>query len=93
MRLNKVIWMSFLRGVRNYVDIEMGEYVVYQLIDLVLEFYVFLLNMYVVVGKWEKVLEVREIMKKKGIKKEVGWSLIERKGVIYRFFVGDKSYL
>ncbi|WZZ03412.1 hypothetical protein YC2023_089333 [Brassica napus] len=92
MRPNKVIWMSLLRGARNYVDIEMGEYAAHQLIDLAPESHVPLSNMYAAAGKWEKVSEVRETMKKKGIKKEAGWSLIERKGVIHRFFVGDKSH-
>ncbi|KFK43278.1 hypothetical protein AALP_AA1G103400 [Arabis alpina] len=92
IRPNKVIWMSLLRGARNYVDIEIGEYAAHQLIDLAPECHVPLSNLYAAAGKWEKVSEVRETMKKKGIKKEAGWSLIERKGVIHRFTVGDRSH-
>lgn len=92
MKPNKVIWMSLLRGARNYVDLEIGEYASHQLIDLAPECHVPLSNMYAAAGKWEKVVEVRETMKKKGIKKEAGWSLIERKGVIHRFIVGDRSH-
>ncbi|KAL1191807.1 Pentatricopeptide repeat-containing protein [Cardamine amara subsp. amara] len=92
MRPNKVIWMSLLRGARNYIDIEIGEYAAHRLIDLAPECHVPLSNMYAAAGKWEKVAEVRETMKKKGITKEAGWSLIERKGVIHRFIVGDKSH-
>lgn len=89
---NKVIWMSLLRGARNYLDIEIGEYAAHRLIELAPECHVPLSNMYAAAGKWEKVSEVRETMKKKGIKKEAGWSLIERKGVIRRFIVGDRSH-
>ncbi|XP_018485769.1 pentatricopeptide repeat-containing protein At1g08070, chloroplastic [Raphanus sativus] len=92
MRPNKVIWMSLLRGARNYLDIEMGEYAAHHLIDSAPESHVPLSNMYAAAGKWEKVSEVRETMKKKRIKKKAGWSLIEQKGVIHRFIVGDRSH-
>ncbi|XP_024009642.1 pentatricopeptide repeat-containing protein At2g29760, chloroplastic [Eutrema salsugineum] len=92
IRPNKVILMSLLRGARMFVDTEIGEYAAHRLKELAPECYVALSNMYAAAGKWEKVSEVRETMKKKGIKKEAGWSLIERKGVIHRFIVGDRSH-
>ncbi|CAA7024233.1 unnamed protein product [Microthlaspi erraticum] len=92
VRPNKVIWMSLLRGAKKSVDVEIGEYAAHRLVDLAPESYVPLSNLYAAAGKWERVSEVREMMKKKGIKKEAGWSLIEREGVIHRFIVGDRSH-
>ncbi|CAN8270622.1 unnamed protein product [Cochlearia groenlandica] len=92
MRPNKVILMSLLRGARIYVNVEIGEYAAHRLVESSPESHVAMSNMYAAAGKWDKVSEVREMMKKKGIKKDAGWSLIERKGVVHRFIVGDKSH-
>ncbi|XP_010557708.1 PREDICTED: pentatricopeptide repeat-containing protein At2g29760, chloroplastic-like isoform X2 [Tarenaya hassleriana] len=96
MRPNKVILMSLLRSARIYKKTDIGEYAARLLIEMAPETtgsYVLLSNMYASEGKWEKVSEVRERMKKKGIKKEAGWSSIEHEGVIHRFVVGDRSHL
>ncbi|KAL7185926.1 hypothetical protein ACSBR2_027809 [Camellia fascicularis] len=42
--------------------------------------------------KWDKVSQVRETMKKKGLKKDPGYSAIEHKGLLHEFVVGDKSH-
>ncbi|MFQ6620086.1 hypothetical protein Gotur_027235 [Gossypium turneri] len=95
MRPNKVIWMTLLSGARNHRNTKIGEYAAQHLIELAPETtggYVVLSNMYAVAGKWEKVSEVREMMKKRGLRKDPGCSSIEHKGVVHNFIVGDKSH-
>ncbi|KAG4139113.1 hypothetical protein ERO13_D07G171800v2, partial [Gossypium hirsutum] len=95
MRPNKVIWMTLLSGARNHRNTKIGEYAAQHLIELAPETtggYVVLSNMYAVAGEWEKVSEVREMMKKRGLRKDSGCSSIEHKGVVHNFIVGDKSH-
>ncbi|GAV78361.1 PPR domain-containing protein/PPR_3 domain-containing protein/DYW_deaminase domain-containing protein [Cephalotus follicularis] len=95
MRPNKVIWMSLLSGSRNFGNIDMGEYAANQLIELAPETigcYVVLSNIYAAADGWDKVSQVREMMKKRGIRKDPGCSSLECKGVLHRFIVGDKSH-
>lgn len=73
----------------------MGEYAAHHLIDLAPDTtgcYVILSNMYAAAGLWEKVRQVREMMKRKGIRKDPGCSSIEHQGSIHEFIVGDKSH-
>lgn len=95
MTPNKVIWMSLLSGSRNYGNVNIGEYAAHRLMEVAPNTngcYVVLSNMYAAYGQWDKVSQVREQMKKRGIKKEPGFSCIEHKGVIHEFVVGDKSH-
>ncbi|TYG62122.1 hypothetical protein ES288_D07G202800v1 [Gossypium darwinii] len=95
MRPNKVIWMTLLSGARNHRNTKIGEYAAQHLIELAPETtggYVVLSNMYAVAGEWEKASEVREMMKKRGLRKDSGCSSIEHKGVVHNFIVGDKSH-
>lgn len=95
MKPNKVIWMSLLSGSRNYGNVNLCDYAAHRLMELAPETvgcYVILSNMYAVAGQWDKVSQVRELMKKKGITKEPGCSFIEHKDVLHEFIVGDKSH-
>ncbi|CAL5406195.1 unnamed protein product [Camellia sinensis] len=95
MKQNEVIWMSLLSGARNHRNIEIGEYAALRVIEMAPEAigcYVLLSNMYAVAGQWDKVSQVRETMKKKGLKKDPGYSAIEHKGLLHEFVVGDKSH-
>ncbi|KAK8504182.1 hypothetical protein V6N13_062541 [Hibiscus sabdariffa] len=95
MRPNNVIWMTLLNGARKHGNVKVGEYAAQHLIELAPETiggYVVLSNMYAVAGEWDKVSKVREMMKKRGLRKEPGCSSIEHKGVVHKFIVGDKSH-
>ncbi|OMO98496.1 hypothetical protein CCACVL1_04211 [Corchorus capsularis] len=95
MRPNKVIWMTLLSGARIHGNTKIGEYAAYNLIEVAPETiggYVVLSNMYAVAGEWDKVSKVREMMKKRGLRKEPGCSLIEHRGMHHEFIVGDKSH-
>lgn len=92
---NEVIWMSLLSGSKNHKNIEIGEYAARRVIELssnTIGSFVLLSNMYASLGRWDKVSEVRELMKEKGMRKEPGCSSIEHKGSLHEFIVGDKSH-
>ncbi|KAJ0052171.1 hypothetical protein Pint_01865 [Pistacia integerrima] len=95
MRPNMVILMSLLSGARNHGNKDIGEYAANHLLEEAPETigcYVVLSNMYAAAGQWEKVSKVREMMKKRGFRKDPGCSSIEHRGVLHEFIVGDKSH-
>ncbi|XP_009365211.2 pentatricopeptide repeat-containing protein At2g29760, chloroplastic-like [Pyrus x bretschneideri] len=95
MKPNKVIWMSLLSGARNHGNVELGDYAARHLIEVspdTIGCYVVLSNMYAAADQWEKVSQVREMMRTRGVKKDPGCSSIEHRGVLHEFVVGDKSH-
>ncbi|KDP29911.1 hypothetical protein JCGZ_18480 [Jatropha curcas] len=92
---NKVIWMSLLSGARIHGNIDIGEYAASRLIEVAPETigcYVVLSNMYAAIGLWDKVSQVRGIMKRRGIRKDPGCSLIEHGGKLHEFIASDRSH-
>ncbi|KAM2956931.1 hypothetical protein FF2_024002 [Malus domestica] len=95
MKPNKVIWMSLLSGARNHGNVKLGDFAARHLIEFspdTIGCYVVLSNLYAAADQWEKVSQVREMMRKKGVKKDPGCSSIEHRGVLHEFIVGDKSH-
>nr|XP_043628512.1 pentatricopeptide repeat-containing protein At5g48910-like [Erigeron canadensis] len=95
MKPNKVIWMSLLSGSRIYKNMEIGEYAAHHIIEIdptYIESYVLLSNMYAAAGDWDQVSHVREKMRKTGVRKDPGCSLIEYKDEVHEFIVGDQSH-
>ncbi|KAA8540970.1 hypothetical protein F0562_024892 [Nyssa sinensis] len=89
------IWRTLLGACRIHGHVTLGECVIEHLIELkALEAgdYVLLLNIYSSVGDWEKVIEVRKLMKEKGIQTTPGCSTFELKGEVYEFVVDDISH-
>ncbi|XVF21126.1 hypothetical protein REPUB_Repub12eG0063800 [Reevesia pubescens] len=79
----------------NHGNTKKGEYAAQHLTELAPETiagYVILSNMYAVAGEWDKVSKVREMMKTRGLRKDPGCSLIEHRGMLHEFIVGDKSH-
>ncbi|KAM1822125.1 hypothetical protein ACFX1X_024572 [Malus domestica] len=95
MKPNKVIWMSLLSGARNHRNVKLGDFAARHLIEFspdTIGCYVVLSNLYAAADQWEKVSQVREMMRKKGVKKDPGCGSIEHRGVLHEFIVGDKSH-
>ncbi|XP_071730051.1 pentatricopeptide repeat-containing protein At5g48910-like [Rutidosis leptorrhynchoides] len=95
MKPNKIIWMSLLSASRIYKNIEIGEYAAQHITKIdpkYIESYVLLSNLYAATGNWDKVSHVREMIKKTGVKKDPGCSLIEYNNEVHEFVVGDKSH-
>nr|UPT49482.1 pentatricopeptide repeat protein AaPPR619 [Agave angustifolia] len=75
-------WGALMSACQTHKDIEVGERVGRRLIEME-PFdggrYVLLANLYTAAGQWEKANEIRKEMAQKGVKKEIGHSLIEHK--------------
>ncbi|KAL3642009.1 hypothetical protein CASFOL_012824 [Castilleja foliolosa] len=95
MAPNVVIWGSLMAACRIHGDFEFGEFAAKRLLDLDPDHdgaHVFLSNIYAKERRWENVKEIRRHMKRKGISKERGCSMIEMGGEIHEFLSADKSH-
>ncbi|KAM0044404.1 putative tetratricopeptide-like helical domain superfamily, DYW domain-containing protein [Helianthus debilis subsp. tardiflorus] len=95
LKPNKVIWMSLLSASRIYKKVEIGEYAAQNVTEIdpnFIESYVLLSNMYAATGNWDKVSHARNAMRKTGVKKDPGCSLIEYRDEVHEFIAGDKSH-
>ncbi|KAL5982505.1 hypothetical protein ACLOJK_016578 [Asimina triloba] len=95
MEPNSVILGSLLSACRSCNDFQLGEMVLEKLVDLEPRnpgYYVLLSNMYAHSGKWKEVIEVRNMMKSRGIEKIPGCSSIEVDNTVHEFVAGDKTH-
>ena len=86
------IWRTLLGACRIRGHVDLGERVVGHLIELKAQEagdYVLLLNIYSSVGKWDKVTEVRKLLKENAIQTTPGCSTIELKGMVHEFVADD----
>ncbi|KAK7292204.1 hypothetical protein RIF29_07980 [Crotalaria pallida] len=92
---DSTIWRTLLGACRIHGNVALGEHVIGHLIELKAQEagdYVLLLNIYSSAGRWEKVAEVRKLMKEKAIQTTPGCSTIELKGEVHEFVVDDVSH-
>ncbi|GMH04738.1 hypothetical protein Nepgr_006578 [Nepenthes gracilis] len=92
---NAIVWGALLAACRNYGDTELAEFAVSKLQELDVQesgSYVLLSNMYSDSGKLEGVLNVRKIMREKGIQKNPGCSWIEVNNRVHVFSVNDTNH-
>ncbi|XP_010066302.2 pentatricopeptide repeat-containing protein At4g35130, chloroplastic [Eucalyptus grandis] len=90
---NARIWGSLLTASRKHGNIEMAEYAAKHILSLEHDntgCCILLSNMYAEAGRWEDFEGIKSIMKKEGIKKTVGYSMMESRGKIYSFTNYDK---
>lgn len=90
-----VIWRALLGACRIHGNTNIGKRVAEQVIELepqAAASYVLLYNIYLDAGKQSPANDVRDLMKKRGIKKEPGLSWIEIGANVHSFVVGDKSH-
>ncbi|XP_052185676.1 pentatricopeptide repeat-containing protein At5g66520-like [Diospyros lotus] len=76
----KAVWGAFLAGCRAHGDLELSEVAAWKLIDLDPQnsgYYVMLSNLYAQMGRFGEVERVRSLMKKRGLKKDLGFSTVE----------------
>ncbi|XP_043709840.1 pentatricopeptide repeat-containing protein At1g09190 [Telopea speciosissima] len=79
MKPTAALWGALLSACRTHGDLQLAECAVKELIDLEPHNsgnYVLLSNIYAEAGKWDKVEEVRVLMRAKSIRKAPGRSLI-----------------
>ncbi|XP_021756030.1 LOW QUALITY PROTEIN: pentatricopeptide repeat-containing protein At3g26782, mitochondrial-like [Chenopodium quinoa] len=90
-----VVWGALLAGCRMHKNLELAEISARKLFELDPSncgYYVLLSNMYADAGRWEDVERIRILMKENGLVKPPGYSLLEVKGRVHVFLVGDKEH-
>lgn len=95
VRPDFVVWGSLLAACRMHKNVELGEISARKLFELDptnCGYYVLLSNIYADAGRWEDVEKMRIYMKKHGLVKTPGFSLVELKGRVHLFLVGDKEH-
>lgn len=88
-------WGALLNACRMYKNTEMGELASRKLVELETKnhgAYVLLSNIYAESKNWDRVINVRQIMRAKGVKKLPGCSVIEVDGEVHEFFAGDETH-
>jgi len=93
MKPDVYVWGALLGGCQMHGDIELGEKVARNLIDLEPHnhaFYINLCDIYAKAGKYDAAKSIRNLMKERGIETKVpGCSMIEINGVVQEFSVGE----
>ncbi|CAJ1790302.1 unnamed protein product [Sphenostylis stenocarpa] len=90
-----IIWGSLLGACRIHKNVELGEISARKLFQLDPSncgYYVLLSNIYADAGRWDEVERMRILMKNRGLLKTPGFSIVEIKGRIHVFLVGDKEH-
>ncbi|KAK4487678.1 hypothetical protein RD792_005659 [Penstemon davidsonii] len=92
---NASVWGAMLGACKLHNEVYLAEQACNQILELEPRnhgAYVLLSNIYANVGKWDKVSELRKVMRDVGLKKEPGCSSIEVNGVVHEFLVGDSTH-
>ncbi|KAK4476738.1 hypothetical protein RD792_015898 [Penstemon davidsonii] len=95
MKPNSVVWGALLGACRIHGNIELGEKVGEILLELEPENsirYTLLSNIYAKAAKWDRVEKLRKLMKERGVKTMTDRSMIDLKGTVHEFKVGDSSH-
>ncbi|CAL9247078.1 unnamed protein product [Arabidopsis halleri] len=95
MEPNERVWGALLGACRVHSNTDIGLLAADKLFQLAPEqsgYYVLLSNIYAKAGRWEEVTNIRNIMKRKGLKKNPGASNVEVNRIIHTFLVGDRSH-
>ncbi|XVF31646.1 hypothetical protein REPUB_Repub17cG0009000 [Reevesia pubescens] len=90
-----VIWRTLLSICKIHGNVEVAERVANSLLQLDPQdssAYILLSNIYADAGMWDKVSDMRKMMKYNKLKKEPGCSWIEVKDEVHAFLVGDKAH-
>lgn len=89
------VWGALLSACIIHGDIELGENASEHILNLDHRNagrYVQLSNIYAVAGRWDDVSNVREMMKKMGLEKAPGCSMIEQNSRVHAFLMGNRSH-
>ncbi|EFJ04900.1 hypothetical protein SELMODRAFT_138073 [Selaginella moellendorffii] len=90
-----IVWMSLVGACRNYGDWERGRRAAQRVMELNPAYvgaYILMSNMYAAQGRWDDAAGVRELMARRGLAKEAGWSSIEVRNKVHVFTAKDCSH-
>ncbi|XP_026405655.1 pentatricopeptide repeat-containing protein At1g11290, chloroplastic-like [Papaver somniferum] len=89
------IWGSILTASKTKSDTKLAEFATGELIKMEpgnAANYILLSNIYASAGKWDKVANMRVVLRNKGLKKTPGTSWLEISGSVHEFRVADRSH-
>lgn len=89
------VWNALLGVCRIHGNMELGRKAAERLIELEPQSsaaYVLLSNIYAVLGRWESVEKVRQLMNERQVKKERAISWLEIESEVHSFSVSDSSH-
>ncbi|KAL6642763.1 hypothetical protein ACP70R_020944 [Stipagrostis hirtigluma subsp. patula] len=89
------VWVALLSGCLNNKKLELGETIAEKILELQPDdvgVLALVSNLYAAAKKWDKVREVRKLMKDCGSKKVPGYSLVEARGTRHAFVMEDQSH-
>ncbi|XP_038684614.1 pentatricopeptide repeat-containing protein At2g33680-like isoform X2 [Tripterygium wilfordii] len=92
---NEIIWQTLLGACRIHGNIELAEVAAMKVLSARPEHsaaYVLLSNTYIETGSLADGHFLRDVMKKRGVKKEPGYSWISIEGGIHKFYSGDERH-
>ncbi|XP_057538464.1 pentatricopeptide repeat-containing protein At5g04780, mitochondrial-like [Amaranthus tricolor] len=92
---NGAVWGALLGAAKIHKNVELGQRAAEKLFTLEPEksgTHILLANLYASAGMWEKVSEMRKMMRENRVKKEPGMSWVEVKDKVHTFIVGDKNH-
>lgn len=92
---NEVVLGSLLGSCYARGKLQLGERIMRELVEmdpLNTEYHILLSNMYALYGKLDKANSLRNVLKKRGIRKVPGMSSIYVGGQLHQFSAGDKSH-
>ncbi|KAL0910366.1 hypothetical protein M5K25_021342 [Dendrobium thyrsiflorum] len=95
MKPDCVVWGALLSSFKTHKNVELGEISEHKLFELDPKncgYYVLLSNIYADAGRWKDVERMRTLMKKRGLVKPPGYSLVELKGTVHCILVGDMRH-
>ncbi|XP_022964665.1 pentatricopeptide repeat-containing protein At2g29760, chloroplastic [Cucurbita moschata] len=89
------VWGALLGACSLHMNVELAELASDQLLKLEPRNHgaiILLSNVYAKTGRWDKVSELRKLMRDSELKKEPGCSSVEVNGIVHEFLVGDNSH-
>ncbi|KAK0575494.1 hypothetical protein LWI29_001481 [Acer saccharum] len=89
------VWVALLSGCYNHKKLLIGEVAAKKVLELnpdELGIHALVSNFFAMEEKWDEVAGVRKTMKKTGMKKVPGYSLVEVNGDLHAFLMEDKSH-
>ncbi|KDP40584.1 hypothetical protein JCGZ_24583 [Jatropha curcas] len=89
------VYGAMLGACKIHKNVELGEKAANKLFELNPDeggYHVLLANIYATASMWEKLAEVRTMMRKKGLQKTPGCSLVELRNEIHSFYSGGISH-
>ena len=93
---DNLTFMVALKACTRLLDLKTGEEIWCRAMDCGFELHLLVgssvLNLYAKASKWDDLASVRKIMKRTGMKKVPGYSVVEVKGKFHAFLMEDKSH-